>query len=101
MNLQLDKNSLYTFKFITGEEIVAKVLSDDGDTIQVTQPIQTVVSQQGLQMVPSLFSSDQDKEVTINKTSICMIAAPRDDVSTSYLEATTGIDLSKQILTES
>lgn len=100
MNFSLEKNNIYTFKLITGEEIVAKVVSDDEGIVTVNQPIQTVVSQQGLQMVPSLFSANQEKDVTINKNSIGMIAVPREDVTTSYVEATTGISLGNQILTE-
>lgn len=100
MKISLEKNNVYTFKFITGEEIVAKVIEDEDSLVTINSPIQTVVSQQGLQMVPSLFSANQDKNVTINKSSICMIATPRDDVSSSYVEATTGIALGTQILTE-
>ena len=98
---KLEKNDIYTLKLITGEEIVAKVKEDDGsDTLIVTSPISTVVSQQGLQMVPTLFSANQDKSVTINKSSIAMVASPRDDVCASYVEATTGISMNTQILTE-
>jgi hypothetical protein len=42
-------------------------------------------------MMNSLFTADPEKSVTINKQQISLIAASRDEVCDSYLEATTGI----------
>ena len=89
MNLELDQ--IYTFKLITGEELVAKLLSVTADHMMIEHPILTVLSSQGLQMMPALFSSNQERTVRLNNSSWAMIADTRDDVRDSWIQATTGI----------
>jgi hypothetical protein len=42
-------------------------------------------------MIFALFTADPEKSVTINKSQVSLIAASREEVCDSYLEATTGI----------
>ena len=98
MNLKTDE--IYTFKLITGEELVAKILVIDQDHMIIQNPILTVLSPQGLQMMPALFSANQDQTVRLNTASWAMIAETRDDVRDSWIQATTGIaPVRKQIIT--
>ena len=98
MNLKTDE--IYTFKLITGEELVAKILVIEQDHMIVQNPILTVLSPQGLQMMPALFSANQDQNVRLNTASWAMIADTRDDVRDSWIQATTGIaPVRKSIIT--
>ena len=98
MNLKNDE--IYTFKLITGEELVAKILAIEPDHMIIQNPILTVLSPQGLQMMPALFSANQDQTVRLNTASWAMIADTRDDVRDSWIQATTGIaPVRKQIIT--
>jgi hypothetical protein len=98
MNLKTDE--IYTFKLITGEELVAKILVIAQDHMIIQNPILTVLSPQGLQMMPALFSANQDQTVRLNTASWAMIAETRDDVRDSWIQATTGIaPVRKQIIT--
>jgi hypothetical protein len=92
---------IYTLKLVSGEEITAKILNRFADCIEVQQPISMVLGPQGLQMMPSLFSANQDKTVHINTATIAMQAETREDVKAKYIEATTGIATppAKQIIT--
>ena len=93
-------NTVYTFKLLTGEEFVAKIIEINADYMLVEHPILTVISQQGLQMMPALFSANLDKTVRLNNASWAMIAETRDDVRDSWIQATTGIaPVRKQIIT--
>lgn len=93
-------NTVYTFKLLTGEEFVAKILEINADHMIIEHPIMTVISQQGLQMMPALFSANQDKSVRLNNSSWAMIAETRDDVRDSWTQATTGITpVRKSIIT--
>ena len=93
-------NTVYTFKLLTGEEFVAKIIEINADHMLVEHPILTVISQQGLQMMPALFSANLDKNVRLNNASWAMIAETRDDVRDSWIQATTGIaPVRKQIIT--
>ena len=98
MNIEIDQ--IYTFKLNTGEELVAKLIAINADHLLIQHPILTVLSQQGLQMMPGLFSANMDKTVRLNNSSWAMIAETRDDVRDSWIQATTGIaPVRKQIIT--
>lgn len=99
--MNITPNKTYTFKLASGEELIAKVLEVFDDHIVISQPISTVISQQGLQMLPSLFSADIHADVRLNNNSYLMVTEPREDVADSYLQATTGIQVPprKQIIT--
>ena len=98
MTPKLDE--IYTFKLLTGEEFVAKIEEIQDDYMIISHPILTVLSPQGLQMMPALFSANLDKNVKLNNSSWAMIAETRDDVRNSWIQATTGIaPVSKQIIT--
>ena len=89
MKVELDQ--VYTLKIANGDEIVAKITAEDDATYTVARPLTVVPSQQGIQMIFALFTADPDKNVTINKTQVSLIAISRDEVQDSYTEATTGI----------
>ena len=91
---------IYTIKLTTGEEIVARIKDQVNDTIEIENPILTVLSPQGLQMMPGLFSANLNHSVSLNKHSWVLIAETREDVRNSWIQATTGIaPVTKQIIT--
>ena len=93
-------DTVYTFKLTTGEEIVARLLEITDSHMVLQNPILTVLSPQGLQMMPALFSANLEKNVRLNINSCAMIADTREDVRNSWIQATTGIaPVSKQIIT--
>ena len=98
--MKLETNTIYTFKLNTGEELVAKLTAIEPDYLQIEHPIMTVLSPQGLQMMPGLFSANLDKSIRLNNSSWAMIADTREDVRNSWIQATTGIaPVTKQIIT--
>lgn len=100
MTPALEINQVHTFKLNNGEELVAKLVNKFADHVEISKPITMVLGPQGLQMIPTLFSSNPDKNVLLNTNSIAMSSEPRPDVRDKYIEATTGIQTtSKQIIT--
>ena len=98
--MKLETNTIYSFKLNTGEELVAKIVEINQDHLLIEHPIMTVLSQQGLQMMPGLFSANLDKSIRLNNSSWAMIAETREDVRNSWIQATTGITpVSKKIIT--
>ena len=89
MKVELDQ--VYTIKIANGDEIVARITADNDETYTVGRPLTVVPGREGIQMVFSLFTADPDKNVTINKSQVSLIAPSREEVCDSYLEATTGI----------
>ncbi len=92
--------TVYTFKFNSGEEMIAKVTSLlTKDYIEVENPLSVAPNAKGMGLIPSLFTSDPDKPVTININSVAMYSEAEDSVKMKYLEATTGIQVpEKKIL---
>ena len=98
--MKLETNNIYTFKLNTGEELIARVVEISPDHMIIEHPILTVISQQGLQMMPGLFSADLGQNVRLNNASWAMIAETRQDVRDSWIQATAGIaPVRKQIIT--
>ncbi len=92
--------TVYTFKFNSGEEMIAKVTNLlSQDYIEVENPLSVAPNAKGMGLIPSLFTSDPDKPVTININSVAMYSEAEDSVKMKYLEATTGIQVpEKKIL---
>jgi hypothetical protein len=87
----IEVGKTYTMRMGYGEEIVAKITALDSATYTLSKPVAVVPGQQGIQLMNSLFTADPEAEVTVNRSSVAMIAPVREDVGDSYLEATTGI----------
>lgn len=89
MNIELD--SIYTIKIANGDELVAKIVSEEDDYYTVARPLTVVPGPQGIQMIWSLFTANPDKPYQLNKNQCSIIALSRDEIRDSYIEATTGI----------
>ena len=99
--MHISQDEIYTFKVVSGEEFVAKIVKIDDGIIVIKSPVSTGMSQQGLQMMPSLLTANMDKDVLLYLHSLVMVTETREDVKSSYIKATTGIDIppKKSIIT--
>ena len=92
--------TLYTFKIVNGDEIIARVKQVHDDYIEVDNSLTVVLTASGTQLVQSLFTSNPRESIMLNKSSIAMYVETRPEIENSYTEATTGIKtVSKQIIT--
>jgi hypothetical protein len=91
MQLNIKNGEVYTFKFNSGEEMVAKIERNDGDWIFVSNPVSIAPGPQGIGLVPSMFTADPRQEIRINIHSIALCGLTDDSVKAKYTEATTGI----------
>lgn len=99
MNFEINK--VYTFKLNSGEELIAKVVAapQNSGYIEITDPVSVAPGPQGMGLVPSMFTAEIGKNVTINTNGITMYVETDDSVRMKYVEATTGIKLpEKKIL---
>lgn len=99
--MKLEINEIYTFKLNSGDELISRIVNQTDDCVEVTHPIAAVLTPQGLQLMPCMFSSNLDKNVQLNKNSIALVAEPREDIRSKYVEALTGLVTppTKQIIT--
>jgi hypothetical protein len=84
---------VYTFKLNSGEEMIAKVIDITRDNIIITEPVSIAPGQQGMQMIPSMFTAEPRGNVTLNTSAIAFYANTDDNIKDKYIEATTGIKL--------
>ena len=91
MQISIHPNTVYTFKLNSGEELIAKVIQAGAEFIQIEEPVSIAPSQQGMQMIPSVFTANPKGEFKLNTTSIALYAETDDSIKMKYLEATTGI----------
>lgn len=89
----MEVGKTYTIKLNSGEELIAKVTAvhlGQGHVV-VTNPVSIAPGQQGMQMIPSMFTADIDQEIRLNTNSISLYAITEQSVADKYFEATTGI----------
>jgi hypothetical protein len=93
MQIALKSNEVYTFKLNSGEELIAKVTQASGEFITISEPVSIAPGQQGLQMIPSVFTADPKEEFKLNTNSVAIVAQTDDSIKVKYIEATTGIQV--------
>ena len=93
MQIVLKQNHVYTFKLNSGEELIAKVIQSGSEFIQIEEPVSIAPSQQGMQMIPSVFTAEPKGEFRLNTNSVTMYAETEDSIKMKYIEATTGIKI--------
>lgn len=86
-----DKNTIVSFKLVNGDEVVAKVLEETDTKYLVSNPCTVVPSQKGLGLIQSLFTSDLNKSIGIDKSHVMLHAPTVKDVEDYYIQTTTGI----------
>jgi hypothetical protein len=87
----MENGKVFTFKLNSGEELIAKIIEITRDNVIIQEPVSIAPSQQGMGLVPSMFTADPKGKFTLNTNSISLYAETEDNVKMKYLEATTGI----------
>lgn len=97
--MNIDVNEVYSFKLSSGEELIAKVLRVTDNYMYLSSPVSVAPGPQGLGLVPSMFTADNDEEVRLNTDTVTLFAQTEDNVKMKYLEALTGIKVpSKKLI---
>jgi hypothetical protein len=93
INRGIVPGEVVTIKTTAGEEIVAKLVEETPMGVKVSKPLCLTATKDGIGLVPFLFTTDPDTEVTINRNSIMVLAPTIKDAANRYTEQTTGIKL--------
>lgn len=98
--MPLHENQIYTFKFTSGEEVIAKVtlvhqschpLQAGDGWVEVSDPVAVAPGPQGMGLIPALFTADHAGPITININNCVFVAQTDESVTTKYIQATTGL----------
>lgn len=86
------EGSIVTFKLVNGDEVVAKVVNETPSGFTVVAPYTVMPSQQGIGILPSLFTTEPDGEITISRSHIMLHAPTFSHMVNHYLHTVTGIE---------
>ena len=95
----MEAGDILTIKMITGEEMLAKLVSTGNDHIVVTKPLIVNLGQDrngnvGIQMLPYfLLTCEPDAKLTISNQHIITKTLATDQAKGGYLQNTTGLTL--------
>ena len=87
------EGDIVCFKLVTGEEIIAKVVSEFAEGFSLNRPRTVMPSQQGVVLMSSLISADINTDITLLKSHILMHSSPVvPQLEEHYIRITTGIE---------
>ena len=86
-----NKDTIVSLKLVNGDEVVAKVLEDTATHFVVSKPCTVIPSPKGMGLVQSLFTSDLNKSISLDKQHVMLHAATVKEVEDHYIQTTTGI----------
>jgi hypothetical protein len=93
INKGITPGEIVTIKTTAGEEIVAKLVEENPMAITVSKPLVLTAGQKGIALVPFLFTTDPDANITISKGTVMVLAPTVKDAADTYIQNTTGIKL--------
>jgi hypothetical protein len=93
----LEAGDVLTIKMITGEELIAKLVSINPDNVVISKPLIVNLGQDrngnvGIQMLPYfILTGDPDAKLTISNQHIIVKTAAAEQAKAGYLQTTTGL----------
>lgn len=88
---ELEPNTTVSIKMLSGEEIIAKFISEDEKSIKVTKAMVLTMSQGGIGMTPYFITVDPEKQISLLKTSVTSYEETEKSAASQYVKATTGL----------
>ncbi len=82
-----------SLKLVNGDEIIARLESEDDVSIKVSKPLAVTLGPQGLGMIPWVFLGNKDIFV-IKKDHVFVMVPSKKEAADQYMQGTTGIALS-------
>ena len=82
-----------SFKTVAGEEVVARLIKKEKDSMRVKKPMALTMTKEGIGMVPFTFTVGRDSELDVNLATIVFIAKTEKAMADQYIESTTGIKM--------
>jgi len=84
-------NDTVTIRTSAGEEIVARFVEEDANSITVTKPLALMASEGGIGLGPWVFTVDPQTKLKLNKTIILFVQKTEQGMASQYVQATTGL----------
>lgn len=95
-----NKQQVRAVKLVSGEELLAKItdIENDSHRIEISKPLMLAPGHNGaLTLIPATFLGNIEKPIMLNTLAIVMISEPVEQLTTKYLELTSGISLATSL----
>lgn len=81
----MNNNEIKVIKFVSGEEIVARIqLSEPDSVVSLSSPYVVQLSEEGLSLFPWILAADYSEHVNVSAISIVSIANPKEKIIEGY-----------------
>jgi len=80
-----------SFKLITGEEIIARMVEDTAFVYTISKPLVLSVTAQGVALTPFLFTAEINGEINIPKTAVVAVAQTDKQTAGQYIKGTSDV----------
>jgi hypothetical protein len=87
----LKANDTVTIKTTGGDEIVARFVQEDTNTITVSKPLALMATPNGIGLGPFAFTVAPDAKLKINKNTVIFIAKTEESMAGQYMTSTSSI----------
>jgi hypothetical protein len=84
---------IVSFKLSSGEEIVARLKSQDDKSYTLLKPMVLIMQQQGMGLAPFMFSVSPDAKFILQVNSISCVAKTEDEIAKQYTASTSNIQM--------
>mgnify|MGYP003347975022 FL=1 len=86
-----NENDIITLKLVTGEEVVTRFISETPGEFTIYKPLTLMPSREGMALAQSIMSAKLDRNITVNKSTVIMHTYSREEMSSAWLQATSGL----------
>ena len=88
---EINEGDTISLKFTSGEEIIARYLSQDEAVVNIQRPMALVNLSSGIGLGPFMFTVPKFSELSINKSLIVTMAKTEVEFAKKYAEGTIGL----------
>jgi hypothetical protein len=89
----ISTGDVVTLKLNNGEELLGRFVEETSHGVKISKPMALSMSQQGIGLIPFLFTVNPDKDITVNHSCIVVQASTDKAFADQYIQSTTGIKL--------
>ncbi len=91
LKTKIEKDTVTTFKLVTGEEVIARVSNIEGTTVTIDRPLVIMMSPQGLAFGTFVPTMDYKNGIEIDTRNIVVMGPALEKVVAEYKNATSPI----------
>lgn len=88
-----NEGDIVTFKVVNGDEIIAKIVTENIDSYEIENPATVIQTQQGLGLLASLFTANPKSKTRLLKSHVILHSPTVNPWTTHYIGATTGVEI--------